>query len=136
MRQKLKSHMNLGTALALGGAAYDVYSYRKERPEKGWGEALLYGAFKYALWTYAMPIALAWSLKDVAFTAGEFVGRLLHTEVKPPGYRDSLGRGVLDNAAKATMRQRAVQALQESRTRANFALGTEARRISRGYFEL
>lgn len=136
MRQKLKPRANWGTALALGGAAYDVYSYRKERPEKGWGEALLYGAAKYALWAYAMPVALAWSLKDVAFTAGELIGRLAYTEVRPPGYRDGLGRGVLDNAAKATMRQRAVQALQESRTRANFALGTEARRISRGYFEL
>lgn len=127
---------NLGHALAGAATAYDVYSYRQTHPDRGWAEAALYGAGMYALWTYAAPVALAWTFKDVTKAVGSAVTRLVFSEVAPPGYREGIGRGFLDSAAKATMRQRAVQALQESRSRANFILGTEARRISRGYFEL
>lgn len=128
----------LGSVLNVGFAAADTYSYRKEHKDASTASIIAHGALTFALWQYATPIALAWSLKDVALAAGKGIGNLWWqsiTNIPGPGYRAGIGNGFMDTQPKATMRQRAVQALQDSKMRVNSVLGSEARRISRGYFE-
>jgi len=124
-----------GGAAAFAMTALDTYSYKKEH-NADIAEALAYGGLSFVGWSMFSPLMIAWMVKDVATALGERLGKIGYSRPGGIGYREGIGRGFMDNAAKATMRQRAVQALQESRVRGNMILGREASRISRGYFEL
>lgn len=127
----------VGGGLNVAGALFDAYQYKKSRPKADWTEMALYTGINYVLWSSFAPVMLAWALKDVAGALGSAAMQAYLRTPRIPGSRPGgvIGRGFFDNAAKATMRQRAVEAIQESRIRANYALGSEARRISRGYFD-
>lgn len=124
-----------GGPLAIGMTALDAYTYHKDK-KADLVESVAYAGLMYIGWSAFAPVMWAWTLKDVAAALGAGVARTAYSKKTPLGYREGIGRGFMDNAAKATMRQRAVQALQESRMRGNMILGREASRISRGYFEL
>jgi len=137
--KRLAGGAAVGSVINVGIAASDAYKYKREHKDASTVGAFARGALTFALWQYATPIALAWSLKDVASAIGKGIGNLWWqsiTNVPGPGYRTGIGSGFfMDTQPKATMRQRAVQALQDSKMRVNSVLGSEARRISRGYFE-
>lgn len=131
------SSVVFGNAIGIGGTLFDAYTYKQAHKKADIAEVALYTGMNYLLWTHFSSVMLAWTFKDIAGMAGRAA---VSTYLKTPraiGSRPGgiIGNGFLDNAAKATMRQRAVQAIQESRMRANYALGSEARRISRGYFD-
>jgi hypothetical protein len=133
LQSKVGKYLTLGSAFNVGIGAYEAYSYKQEKPERGWGEAAVYGASQFALWTYAFPFALGWTLKDAAKGVGQAAGSLYmknNFNIGDP----NMGGHFLDNANKATMRQRGLHAIQSSRMNARSVLGSEARHLTNGRF--
>lgn len=138
LKQAVIPHgIGFGTVLTVGLTAWDVASRMKENPKEGLVGAAGRAAFDLLLWKVASPVMWGLSFGQLAYTLGGILGQRAFTYRPTPGVRNgnSIGRGFFDNAAKATARRRAVAAMQESKMAVNFALGSEARRISRGYFD-
>jgi len=122
-------------ALGAGFSLFDIYRYRKEAPDRPMSEAALKAAGIFTLWTFFPQAGFIYTFGKGALDLGTAIGRVAGATMPSPGYREGLGGNFFDNQAKATMRRRAVAALQASRINAHSVLGSEARRIGRGYFE-
>lgn len=120
-------------ALNVGYAGYEAYQYKKDRPERSWLEAGVAGAAKAAVFYYLPVLTIGYELAKVTPQIGGALGAISRRNYNPAA--PNLGGGLVDSAAKATMRQRGIQAIQQSRLHARSVLGNEARRISRAYFE-
>lgn len=129
--------IGLGTALSVGLTALDISQRRRENPKMSLTEAVARTALDLVLWKVATPVMLGVTVGSLLYNAGVAIGKRAFTYRPMPGERpgNAIGRGFFDNAAKATARRRAVAAMQESKMAINYALGSEARRISRGYFD-
>lgn len=113
----------------------DRERYLRDNPNMSKLEATAKAVGTFAMWTFFPQIGWITTFGPTAVQLGGALGRMVGAHVPEPGYRQGLGGNFFDNPAKATMRRRAVAALQESKVRANSVLGSEARRIGRGYFE-
>lgn len=115
---------NVGVGLAMGIAS-----------GQSMGTALKDAVIQGAAWTVAPEIMNAQMLYDL----GSSIGPALVEKYKrdkfawKEGFKHNMGgRGFADTQASATMRQRAVQAIQGSRLNARSALGREASLMHQG----
>jgi hypothetical protein len=121
------------TILNVGYAGYEAYQYKKEHAQGSWLEAGMVGAAKAAFFYYLPVLSIGYELAKAAPSLIGTIGALSRRNYNPAA--PNFGGQLIDSAAKATMRQRGVQAIQQSRLHARSVLGNEARRISRAYFE-
>lgn len=96
---------------------------------RGWGEAVAHGAFWHAAGTMIKGAGLVpVAAMGVKAGVGSYLDHKRHGQSKlQPYYQGGFGGGYQDTEQAATMRQRGVQALQESKMNARSVLGSEAR---------
>lgn len=130
----------LGKAVNYGLNAYTSYDNYKTNREQGKGviSSTAGVAFDVGLAVLAPHVALAKMGIDLAVTAGQGIyaygqtgGRLEANKVNR-GYGRNFGGNFIDTQNASTMRQRGLQAIQQSGNNINSVFGSEARTFYRG----
>lgn len=140
--KKAAGSIGVGTVLGYGFDAFDLVSTFADSRKQGHGFIRSVGdvAFQQAMWTYAAPLQWTMMGVDLAKTIGGAVmengrnqGKVIVGQQNRQ-YRSSFGGNFVDNKQSYTMRQRGVQALQQSGNSVNSVLGNEARQYHRGVY--
>jgi hypothetical protein len=122
----------VGLGVIDGGLTY--FDRRANHPEESAATSALYAAGDVALWTFLPHVAFAKMGYDVAKSAGEAGAfnknasqqRMMNYQTQGASWQYN------DTQTAATMRQRGLDAMMQSRSLAASAVGGEARRLHRG----
>jgi len=114
-----------------------TYKYRRDRfPNESAGRsALLAGsewALHSALWYVASPIMWSKTMAELGFGLGPTLATAYKQGPSTRPYNPNVGGNYFDTELNATMRQRAMSAIQNSRMNARSVLGNEARSLHGG----
>jgi hypothetical protein len=129
---KIGASAALGMGMIDGGLTF--YDRRTQHPEESMLTSLAYSAANVALWELFPGAMMAWEAYNLAKAAGEagFFNQNLMQARKAQFYQRGASWTYQDTQTAATMRQRGLQAMMESRMAARSALGGEARALHRG----
>lgn len=126
--------LGVGMGVIDGGMTY--YDRRSEHPDESKLTSAAFAAGNVALWAFLPGVAMAKEAFDITRTMGQS-GMFNHHlwEGKALGRNDIGGSwNYQDTQQAATMRQRGVDAISQSRMNARSALGGEARALFRGAY--
>lgn len=132
--QAIKNHVfSVGGLINIGFAAHDAYSNYKENPRSGVLSAVGRAAINFAAAEMIPGYVGAQMLSGLARAAGEMAYHGYHNG---PHMAMMMGGAFgnvnpIDTANSATMRQRSLAALGQSRMNARNLLGSEARMLHR-----
>lgn len=128
------SIMGVGLGVIDGGMTY--YDRRSEHPDESKLTSAAFAAGNVALWTFLPGVAFAKEAYGMAKVAGQSGMFNPHQyESRYIGRNDMGGSwNYQDTQQAATMRQRGMEAISQSRMNARSALGGEARSLHRGAF--
>lgn len=122
----------IGFGVVDGGLTY--MDRRANHGEESKMTSAMYAAGEAALWTFLPHVAFAKMGYDIAKTAGEAGAFNKHAGQQRLANFQTQGASwnYDDTETAATMRQRGLSAMMQSRSTASSALGGEARRMHRG----
>lgn len=126
--------MGVGLGVIDGGMTY--YDRRSQHPDESKMTSAAFAAGNVALWTFLPGVAFAKEAYGMAKTAGQT--GMFNPMKYESNYvsRNDMGASwqFQDTQQAATMRQRGMDAISQSRMNARSALGGEARSLHRGAF--
>lgn len=126
----------LGTIFNTVDALNTIRIRRKENPNESMTRAVAAGAVSWgvrqALWGVASPLMFAHSFGQLGTTLGEVAYTAYRQGPTARNYNPNFGGRYQDTEVAATMRQRGVAAIQNSRMNARSVLGSEARSLHFG----
>lgn len=124
--------LGLGFGVIDGGMTF--FDRRSQHPEESVAKSALYAGAEAALWTFLPGVAMAKEAFDVTKSLTANGALDYHQYESKAINRGTVGASwnYQDTQQAATMRQRGMEAISQSRMNARSALGGEARALHRG----